>query len=269
MCCADEGWGLAGVAFSAYVLAAYVPQVTMMMSFYALMYIFIAVLLLLFVLWIPSESWLVGLLVAAVPLALAFPALGYGQWFIFSEELRDPKEAALWVGMLPFEKFWGADKTEEYLRLYPGERNEYEGLSAEEQSERAQEDMQQRMKYKEARRGVHIVLTRVFFENIFQLWLQASFFSYMFDTLSETGRWKALASILLGLATSAAKIPSIAFPEGIMDAAKQGHPIAILLLLLICVVVAGPLVAVAAKVGFAFTCPSHMWGVTTGCVESP
>lgn len=109
-------------------------------------------------------------------------------------------------------------------------------------------------------------ISKVFLENVVQLWLQASFFGLIFDRLHHVGKVKLLISMALGLISCLAKILPMAV--GLLCALRAGsigwaQGMAILL---------GQMIAIcciawtAMKLYKSFHCETHIWNLTTGCV---
>ncbi|CAE7372140.1 unnamed protein product [Symbiodinium necroappetens] len=126
------------------------------------------------------------------------------------------------------------------------------------------------------RRSLATCLSKVIMENLVQLFLQASLYGIIFDDLDRSGHWKVLASMFVGLAMALYKLlPVLRFfalawtgecCRG--EVCKRGCSGLFCLLLLTVAYLSG-LVFIAwiiAKIYFAFTCPDHLWGLTTGCV---
>ena len=106
--------------------------------------------------------------------------------------------------------------------------------------------------------------------------LQASLYGIIFDELDRSGHWKVLASMCVGLAMALYKLMPVwrYFAVGWTGLFRQGalceqRCSALFTILLVTSAYLSGLVFIAwiiAKIYFAFTCPDHLWGLTTGCV---
>ncbi|CAE7496989.1 unnamed protein product [Symbiodinium sp. CCMP2456] len=237
-----------GLAFS-FVLAAYLPQLVYLPS-PAVPLFLPAAGLLLGALAIGYSSWAVGVAMA-LPLTVAAINFGERMWRgNFTRQLEDRKEGALWVGMVVFQNFHYivGDEVPKSVRL------------------------------------VAFGLVRLLYENLLQLWLQSSYFAFTFEATGDTAKAKILVSLALGLGVSVSKLPemfSAWYDEMRLPAdcritvyetlRRCGEPrrdniCPCVSVLLFCLVALGPVLAVAAKVYFAYACPDHVWNILGGCV---
>lgn len=99
---------------------------------------------------------------------------------------------------------------------------------------------------------------RVLLENCLQLWVQASFFGLVFEELSPSARTKALLSLMLGLVSAAYKSAMTT----LVVVGDRRWDVAIIPALVL-----GTIAWTAAKVYFAYSCDSHLWNLTSGCVR--
>ncbi|CAE7777135.1 dcd2A [Symbiodinium sp. CCMP2592] len=109
-------------------------------------------------------------------------------------------------------------------------------------------------------------VSKVFLENVAQLWLQASFFALIFGRLHHTGKVKLLISMGLGLISCVCK--TLPMAVGLCRALATGSvgP-EVGLIVLSCQLFAILGVAwTVAKLVNSFDCPSHLWNLTSGCV---
>lgn len=113
-----------------------------------------------------------------------------------------------------------------------------------------------------------MVISKVLLENCMQLWIQTSFFALSFETFSDMGRRKVLVS--LGLSAMSALAKPIGTFLAAAGADKNPYPDTQVCLLLNAGVGACSIFIVAwsgAKVFFAFKCESHIWNLSSGCVD--
>lgn len=109
-------------------------------------------------------------------------------------------------------------------------------------------------------------ISKVFLENVVQLWLQASFFALIFKRLHHVGKVKLLISMGLGLFSCLAK--TLPMAVGLCRALASGSVRWQLGVAVLC----GQMVAVfgvawtIAKLYQSFHCESHIWNLTSGCV---
>ena len=82
--------------------------------------------------------------------------------------------------------------------------------------------------------------------------------------MESQARLKAMLSLAVGLTTSAAKLPGLCKAASSLKGHDEGYKYALYPLLFVPVVL---IMGVVAKIYFAFTCASHMWNLTSGCVE--
>lgn len=125
-------------------------------------------------------------------------------------------------------------------------------------------------------RSLATCLSKVIMENLVQLFLQASLYGIIFDDLDRSGHWKVLASMCVGLAMALYKLMPVwrYFAVGWTGLFREGalckqRCSALFSILLVTAAYLSGLVFIAwiiAKIYFAFTCPDHLWGLTTGCV---
>ncbi|OLP89181.1 Neutral ceramidase A [Symbiodinium microadriaticum] len=111
-------------------------------------------------------------------------------------------------------------------------------------------------------------VSKVFLENVAQLWLQASFFALIFGRLHHAGKVKLLISMGLGLISCVCK--TLPMAVGLCRALATGSigP-EVGLIVLSCQLFAILGVAwTVAKLVNSFDCPSHLWNLTSGCVPS-
>jgi hypothetical protein len=225
-----------GFALSAFVAFAYLPQIACVASVFA---VFIAPMLFgMVVLWIKT-SWLFGLssMIASSVLLLLSGACKF-QWRLFHTfAAEDSAKLAAYSGILTFP---------------------------------IQDDGRDVVT-----RMLLVVLNRVVFENLLQLWIQSSYFSFSFELMNHEARIKAIMSIGLGLAVCMSKLiplllaflsTEVGRPDAFM--CRDGPQLfvfawAVLLAWIFCLLV---VLWVAAKVYFAFQCPSHIWNVICGCI---
>ena len=231
-----------GVAVLSFVIAAYVPQIVNMPILLTLPYLFVCMI----VLWIlfgedgfsgSVFSW-VGI---SIPIYAAVCLFKMG-WTYFSKNVlaRPPARLALYAAMLTAEPYIG--------------------------------DIRDQRTY-------FIVLPKLLFENLLQLWLQSSFFALNFDRTSHGAKYKALASIGLGFGASVCKVPLIGrvilrdnlllgslFCQHGSGMQRLGYHLLACILLVPVLLLLFLILAVPAKVYFAYHCQSHLWNVIGGCV---
>jgi len=101
---------------------------------------------------------------------------------------------------------------------------------------------------------VLMLIMTVFVGNVLQLWLQSSFFSLRFNEMGMKAKCKVLISMALSLSVALAHLK-----DGVQRGGTCGCMLSLFIfaLLLLC----------CAKVYFVYHCPSHVWNLTTGCVE--
>eukprot|EP00438_Fugacium_kawagutii_P002058 Skav212339 [mRNA] locus=scaffold1488:121363:127226:+ [translate_table: standard] len=225
--------GFSGIVLFVFFNFVYVPQLTGQKPFFALVTTMICGLIMLFTLhW----GWLVGIFIfAAVVVIFAWGGLFGRQWRIWKElSVGDEISTALFCGMNIFEQ-----------ALNEREANE---------------------------RLVQVTLTRLVFENLLQLWIQTSFFSLTFNFTDWDARLKNAAGMIIGLAVGASKVPALITQlrtssswVNLSNGFNWGTFIAWVLLFVV-IIYALVLVWISARLVGAFSCESHMWGLTTGCL---
>ncbi|CAJ1377651.1 unnamed protein product [Effrenium voratum] len=109
-------------------------------------------------------------------------------------------------------------------------------------------------------------ISKVFLENVVQLWLQASFFALIFQRLHHAGKVKLLLSMGLGLLSCVFK--TVPMAVGLIRALGKGSvrlEVGIMVLCFQGVAILG-VAWTAAKLYWSFHCASHLWNLTSGCV---
>jgi len=107
---------------------------------------------------------------------------------------------------------------------------------------------------------IFVSLSKVLLENCLQLWLQASYFGLVFHRVSDAGKIKLLISLGLGLVSASYK--SMCALKKIVTSTR--YPSNVLWLIQLCSLsIVG---WTCAKLYFAYTCESHLWNITSGCV---
>eukprot|EP00929_Paragymnodinium_shiwhaense_P030354 TRINITY_DN17227_c0_g1_i2.p1 TRINITY_DN17227_c0_g1~~TRINITY_DN17227_c0_g1_i2.p1 ORF type:complete len:421 (+),score=31.18 TRINITY_DN17227_c0_g1_i2:152-1414(+) len=125
-------------------------------------------------------------------------------------------------------------------------------------------------------RNLPMFFVRVLIENVPQLWLQASFFALTFENNSVVGRFKTVASLGIGVVAALGKVVgnAIALAPEVREEATEGEPkswiqvLAIICVLMVFLLVTACLAWTVAKVWFAFECESHLWNLSSGCVQA-
>ena len=109
-------------------------------------------------------------------------------------------------------------------------------------------------------RQYSMVLFKVVFENLAQLYLQVSLYSILFDDLSPSARFKLLVSISAALLSAFRRLCDVA-----LRLKQSGWHVCCGLTTY---VFPGMMVLlwVGLKLYFAHTCPHHQWNFSTGCV---
>jgi len=111
-------------------------------------------------------------------------------------------------------------------------------------------------------------LTRLAQENLLQLWLQSSFFSLVFAFTTNIAKSKSILSMGIGFLVALSKLaPMVSvFVESLGEDVKKcgGTGWGFMFFLIFCAFVT---FWIPAKVYFAFVCESHVWNLSTGCVE--
>ncbi|CAE7457716.1 dcd2A [Symbiodinium natans] len=109
-------------------------------------------------------------------------------------------------------------------------------------------------------------VSKVFLENVAQLWLQASFFALIFGRLHHTGKVKLLISMGLGLISCVCKtLPMAVGLCRAMVSGSVGPEVGFIVLSCQLFAIVGVAWTVA-KLFNSFQCPSHLWNLTSGCV---
>eukprot|EP00747_Dinoflagellata_sp_TGD_P049457 gnl/TRDRNA2_/TRDRNA2_146203_c2_seq1.p1 gnl/TRDRNA2_/TRDRNA2_146203_c2~~gnl/TRDRNA2_/TRDRNA2_146203_c2_seq1.p1 ORF type:complete len:303 (-),score=41.97 gnl/TRDRNA2_/TRDRNA2_146203_c2_seq1:59-943(-) len=231
--------GFGGFSLALYVTSAYIPQFSGIFSFLVPPFIICAFGMI--SLWVCFGKF-VGL---AVILA-SFAAFIAGQMFFSAYlwevhcdmNLNNPTKMAVWSGMVLF-----GDSSE------MGDQDD-----------------------KVARLAL-TVMTRLFFENMVQLWIQASFFSLSFGHMGFVAKLKNLASLGLGLFVCFLKVGQM-----LAEVVKRRKDLCkvdewdcfSVCLGSVMFSMLGAMVVIpcwiVAKLYFAFICESHVWNLTSGCV---
>lgn len=99
-----------------------------------------------------------------------------------------------------------------------------------------------------------MICIKVMIGNIFQMWMQSSFFSLTFDVTGKEAKIKIIVSMVLSAVSGLVRV-SIVAP-------KLGVPGLVLALAIMFMVSWS-----AAKVYFSYHCTHHVWNLTTGCVD--
>jgi len=229
--------GFGGFALAVFVCGAYIPQFVNILSLLAPGAIFGTAITV--AIWTQFD-WYVGAPVMLIAIGLTDIYLAKRQWstaFNFwdvanTRTNRDVVQQAMHGGFVFFE-----------FRLDPDDKVD---------------------------RALFFNLNKLIFENLVQLWIQASYFSFSFEMMNELARYKVMFSICLGLFVSLTKLLPM-FPAFVE--LNRGHFFELpeglalwfcILCLVLCLLF---VVWTAAKVYFAFTCPSHVWNLAGGCVS--
>lgn len=99
-----------------------------------------------------------------------------------------------------------------------------------------------------------VLVAKVLFGNVLQLWLQASFFSLGFDETGDEAKYKVGAGMAISAFQAISKTCGIASRAGAL-----GY----LLVLTIAFIV----ILAGLKIFFAYRCLDHVWNLSTGCVR--
>jgi len=108
-----------------------------------------------------------------------------------------------------------------------------------------------------------ITVVKVLVENCMQLWLQASYFALVFDRTTASAKMKLVASMGLGLASASYKAFGTA--KIILDQ-RDLIPVFRVILFLFPLSIFAMLGWTSTKIFFAYTCESHLWNLSSGCV---
>eukprot|EP00434_Breviolum_minutum_P020080 symbB.v1.2.017712.t1/scaffold1384.1/size122353/2 len=225
--------GFSGLAAFCFFNYTYVPQITGQTPFWALITTTICSGIMLLTLHV---GWLAGLIALAVVFTIyALAGLFGRQWHIWKQySAEDETTIGLYSGMGIYEQV-----------LPQGQANE---------------------------RLLWVIMTRLIFENLLQMWMQVSFFSLTFDVTSGEARLKNVASMAISLLVAASKVP------GLINELRDGDGWVNLgaginwgtfmawVMLIMVIFYAIMLVYITARISFSYYCESHMWGLTTGCM---
>mmetsp|Transcript_62457 Transcript_62457/g.140820 ORF Transcript_62457/g.140820 Transcript_62457/m.140820 type:complete len:503 (+) Transcript_62457:57-1565(+) len=115
-------------------------------------------------------------------------------------------------------------------------------------------------------------LLKVLLKNTVQLWFQASFFGLMFGKLSTWGKAKILFMMCVGIvgAISKTRLAAQVNCKQICRAWSSGRKdLAGIVVMIIAAQLASLVMVgwVVLKLYKSFTCPTHLWNVSSGCVE--
>lgn len=99
-----------------------------------------------------------------------------------------------------------------------------------------------------------LLCIKVFVGNMLQLWMQTSFYGITFDVLGQQGKIKLYMSIIFSVAAGLVRVVLVGPKLGCLGC----------FLGIINLYVCGWAIA---KMVFAHICSSHMWNITTGCVD--
>jgi hypothetical protein len=118
---------------------------------------------------------------------------------------------------------------------------------------------------------LYITSVKLIFDNLLQLWIQSSEFVLSFEQIEDASKKKALLSMGLALMVAASKlIQLIALAvERFSDAPNKSVGLLDSLFLLLPVICfgLGPWLWTIAKIYYAYHCDSHVWNLSSGCVE--
>lgn len=101
-----------------------------------------------------------------------------------------------------------------------------------------------------------LLIFKVFVGKCLQIWMRASFFALTFDSTCSQAKIKVAASCTLSALLALHRVSHSQENLGCV-----GFPVMLL--------IAGILAWAGAKVYFAYHCDSHLWNLTTGCIELP
>jgi len=104
------------------------------------------------------------------------------------------------------------------------------------------------------RHYVGVLFIRVFLGNVMSMWLQASFLALTFDHETQEGRMKLVFSMVVSALQAMRRCHS-----AVAKAGTAAFVVAFLIFVFI--------IWTAVKVFKAFSCPDHLWNLTTGCVD--
>lgn len=99
-----------------------------------------------------------------------------------------------------------------------------------------------------------LLIVKVFIGNVLSLWLQASFMALTFSTSGHQVRAKVIASMVISSVQAFVRCSVVTMRLGLI-----GGGLSFLIMTFV--------VWTWAKVFFAYTCPDHVWNLSTGCVD--